>query len=1363
MAMESPLGSALSDANVGARWRRPSGGGVGAGQRLRTDLEGFEDFENDSADDELWSDSGDDCGLKSVIPATNIGGDELFTFGNNQNGTLGFSDIDNRQHPERVTIRRPDHLLRRFWREHQDQRSIALCNLALEVPQETETFIPRDLSSLPSLIRNRSLAIRDIALSKLHTAILTTDPESNLYMCGFGPGGRLGTGDETTRFNFVCIDGGGLAGKQIVAVGLGQGHTLAIDSEGDIFSWGTNTYSQLGYSVPPGGQEPVQTVPRQIFGPLKRELVIGAAASRWHSVVHTSTSLFTFGKNEGQLGLVDSGARSLEIQTTPRRVGASQFSCSIKMVSAIDRATVCLLDNYEVWIFENFGFLKMSFPLEGRPNYSLKRATPATRYSTSQNRITKIASGGDTICAMSSMDVFTITIQQKLERGSNASTTNPTKIRNALSQPKRIWSSRKNHTAVRDVGVGQDGSVIICTHLGSVWRQVERVKIKNTNALSAVNNRPNDYKFSRVPGLTKIAAVRSNAFGAYAAVRRDCDVPKTQITVDRPKLWDDLAPLLPFHSLVVSLRENHDAIKSFLSSPELEKDVSGTFPKLAYEGDLAYDVGVCSSVSDVTIPAHSFMLAARSPILRAAFSEFRQSGSSSISELVSISREQLGVTRVRLQGVDFLSILNIVLCVYTDTLIDVWNYTRHMPNLAFRFRQIRNEMMRVASCLELHSLERSVRVMVKPTRVLHTDMERAIMDPSFFDDGDIIIELADSEVAVHSALMCQRCPFFKALFKGRAAGGWLSSRRERAADASGVIKIDMRHVDSVVFRLVLRHVYADTGEELFDDVVIEDLDEFIDLVVDVMSIANELMLDRLSQISQKMLGRFVTTRNALQLLNAVAPCSVTRFKDAVLEYLCLNLEAMLDNHLLDELDEDLQLELDQVVHNKYPDLVAMLDHERQAKVDSSHAHSRTQGEEESRYSNPLKTKVGGTDDLSSPPMSQKSHRKPPREVKSFSTSSVLRSKASGMDLMFDMDDGEELLGTKENSKGEPRPGAPVPRGIGDQGHATSLPKGSAWSSTKGKALSPQQQIAEELPPQSAVSTTSKSNPTPPPKPLSLALPDFPGSPTPVRRWEVNPLPSAKLSMREILEQASASRTSNISLGLSSQTRLEKAPRGKMSQKERKKQQHQGVQPDPPGQSAATLEKPAVAGKPTSPWQSPIKGPKVSLRDILGESGRREKSSMTSPHLQIPSVPHSKPETASTASSHYAPPKEPPSQHHHSPATATITPRATVTTTPSLTTLAEPPLQLSLSEIISQQQREQEIIRGTVLKRSLTEIQQEQEFQSWWEAESARVRGENEAEAVRARFGERRGRGRGRRRGAGRGRGDRGSKTWGVIG
>lgn len=257
--------------------------------------------------------------VPSDMRTASIDGDEVFAFGSNKNLNLGFGDEDNRQHPERITLRRPDHLLRIFYREHLAAKENAKEALFSDAPDITANT---PVSELPALISNRPIIVHDVALSKLHSAILTTDPESNLHMCGFGPGGRLGTGDEATRFHYVCIESGALAGKKIVSVALGQNHTLAISKEGEIFTWGTNTYGQLGYTLPrPAVQdeEPINNVPRQIFGTLKREVIVGIAASAIHSVAHTLTSIFTWGKNVGQLGLMDSDSRSLEFQVVPRR------------------------------------------------------------------------------------------------------------------------------------------------------------------------------------------------------------------------------------------------------------------------------------------------------------------------------------------------------------------------------------------------------------------------------------------------------------------------------------------------------------------------------------------------------------------------------------------------------------------------------------------------------------------------------------------------------------------------------------------------------------------------------------------------------------------------------------------------------------------------------------------------------------------------------------------------------------------------------------------------------------------------------------------------------------------------------------
>lgn len=842
----------------------------------RTLLHGKEEKEpNDESQDEDES-IADETAKVENADKLSINGDEIYFWGSSKNHTLGFGDGDDRQHPEKITLQRPDHLLFRFYREYLEFGQGSGDSLQ----SQSSKSIPKSLDELPSLILNRPILVQDITLSKLHSAILTTDPEANLYICGFGPGGRLGTGDETTRFTYTCIEEGGLAGKKVMTVALGQNHTLAVSSEGEIYSWGNNAYGQLGYSLPRPtvkDEEPFCTTPRQIFGSLKRETIIGVAASAIHSVAHTFTSLFTWGKNEGQLGLMDSDSRSLDMQTVPRKVAASLFKAPILMVSAINGATICLLANYNICVFTNYGYNIVKFPLhEGFSNYHLRKSR-FTTYDGTSNHISSITAGGDTIAAISSRgDLFTVNVRKVESNPASTSTTNPSKIKGALSQPQRVWSLRKgNWDGIKSVGVSENGSVIVCTQAGAVWRRVKRAKIKDTYTATGDFNRK-DFKFQRVPGLTKVASVRSTPFGVYAAIRKDCDVTKNQILVDDQSLWQDVSPLLSLRDLEASRppqgedtetprfwapalpKDLFNPVKrAVLSSPDIEADVRSHLLGMDLQ---SYDVELCTTTSDVRIPVHGFMLSARSSILRVALTKFRLTGSSSLPDIFtvediesqSVASSQSPV-RIIFQGLDFITVVNLAVYVYTDTVADVWHFTRQCPKMAFRYRQVRVEVMKTAGYLKMGKLESAVRLMTEPERRMNTDMAIAIQDPAYFEDGDTLIELDGTEVLAHSSLLCQRCPFFQGLFNGRAGGQWLAGRRQEDSKA---VQIDLKHVASETFELVLRYLYADIGTELFDGVVSPDIDEFSELVMDVMGVANELMLDRLSQICQEVIGRF---------------------------------------------------------------------------------------------------------------------------------------------------------------------------------------------------------------------------------------------------------------------------------------------------------------------------------------------------------------------------------------------------------------------------------------------------------------------------------------------------------------------------
>ncbi|KAJ8128782.1 hypothetical protein O1611_g4851 [Lasiodiplodia mahajangana] len=1295
------------------------------------------------------------AGPETQYPTRSLGlGGEIFTFGSNNNLSLGVGHEDDRQYPERIYLERPDHLI---YHLHDQQ-------LPDQQPHSiSDDPTSRNLADVPVLVQNHPLAIQDVVLSKFHSAILTTDPFSNLYVSGLGRGGRLGLGDENTKLSFVPVQGG-LSDKKVTAVALGQNHTLAITSEGELWSWGSNSHSQLGYTLPPPikpDEEPISATPRQVFGPLKKEIILGVAASSIHSVVHTGSSLFCWGKNSGQLGLMDADSRSLEVQNTPRKVAAtliSTHSSVVSAISAIDKATCCLFGDRSLVVFTSYGYktinlqstilstnpsLQQSMQFSSRSSFDLKR-----------REIHQIASGGETIAAVTgSGDLFTMQLSHNSDNDQlTTSTTNPSKIKDAITTPLCIWDSRKD--GVKSVGVGENGSVIISTESGAVWRRIRRSKAQDTKNLGPSGHKRKDFKFQRVPYVTDVTAVRSSAFGAYAAIRKDCDVTRDQLEIPQSTLWEDVSPLLPlrdFKARNSKARENKDTWKfqnpeklkgqvddlsyEIMTSTDLEDDLAAHFTNWALTNRKLGVVIRSASNPNISLPVHSWILSARSAVLRDGLQQFRETGYYDIPDLLTITEEQDEAIIEFTWNIDMIALLNIIVFMYCDRVIPAWNFTRQASPLAFRYRQIRTDVMKLSSRLGMPKLEAAARMQVPASCSMNIDFQDAIHDPTFFEDGDALLELDGDEVPVHSMMVCQRCPWFQGLFNGRSRGKWLESRRAAQGD-SDLVKIDLCHINPDSFNYVLQYLYADVGEGLFDSVIAGSIDDFSELVMDVMSIANELMLDRLSQICQKVIGRFVSTRNISTLLNLISPFSVTEFKEKGLEYICLQMETMLENHLLDELDEELLRELDEVVrnnqlarcpfarsgradlllHEQNPNLVHDLYEERLARVRDM-AFKATLKDDEKRTSS-YKTRFGSFDDIpGTSPTTDRAARQKSKAKRNEPFSPDLRPRTSLADLMFNMDGDEELGG------GSPPSPSPKPLAASDHDELEHLPPLSDPHRT------PQEVITLGTPeivatPPAAVFRSAQ----PAPVPASGAVQGQ--STQHVNPWGTSALPISRLDLREVLAESKPVHSA-LSAGLAAQSReaSSRLTPQKVSQKERKRQLQQQAEQaarreaEDKQQSQQPWNK---FDKKAAPWKTRAE-PTTSTHDLLHPDS-----------ATITGVPNSKPLVAAEASSSKSIPRRaaspdtrfPGQKSNNAPKSSPVSTRPdSQPITPhsksyiKRTPKPEQEIGLPLADIIGQQQREQQSRREAVAKRSLQEIQQEQAFQEWWDQESRRAQEE----------------------------------------
>uniref|UniRef100_A0A8C7TVB1 Inhibitor of Bruton tyrosine kinase n=1 Tax=Oncorhynchus mykiss TaxID=8022 RepID=A0A8C7TVB1_ONCMY len=231
---------------------------------------------------------------------------EVYTWGNNTNFSLGHGNQESRHHPEIV-----------------------------------------------DLFSRTGVYVKQVVLCKFHTVFLSQ--KGQVYTCGHGQGGRLGHGDEQTYLVPRMVEG--LLSHHCSQVAAAKDHTVVLTEEGYVYTFGLNTFHQLGLAPPPASSH----LPKQVFSKtLKGRTVIGVAAGRFHTVLWTREALYTVGLNGGQLGyLMDpNGERCV---TAPRQVSALYHKdVTIAMAVASNGATLVVTEKGDVYLLANYQCKKLA-------------------------------------------------------------------------------------------------------------------------------------------------------------------------------------------------------------------------------------------------------------------------------------------------------------------------------------------------------------------------------------------------------------------------------------------------------------------------------------------------------------------------------------------------------------------------------------------------------------------------------------------------------------------------------------------------------------------------------------------------------------------------------------------------------------------------------------------------------------------------------------------------------------------------------------------------------------------------------------------------------------------------------------------
>jgi len=127
---------------------------------------------------------------------------------------------------------------------------------------------------------------------------LTVDGE--LFTWGINYSGQLGFGHKEDFIDTPTQVKGLLEGKRVAFVQVGDFHVIAITTDGEIFSWGSNQHGQLGL----GHINNVET-PTQVVGLPKGKRIVSIQAGSYHSTALTAEGeVFNWGGNWGSVANV---------------------------------------------------------------------------------------------------------------------------------------------------------------------------------------------------------------------------------------------------------------------------------------------------------------------------------------------------------------------------------------------------------------------------------------------------------------------------------------------------------------------------------------------------------------------------------------------------------------------------------------------------------------------------------------------------------------------------------------------------------------------------------------------------------------------------------------------------------------------------------------------------------------------------------------------------------------------------------------------------------------------------------------------------------------------------------------------------
>lgn len=234
-----------------------------------------------------------------------------------------------------------------------------------------------------------------IAAGSSHSLALTSDGQVAAW--GLNSSGQVGSGGSSITLPTAVSTGGVLAGKTVTAIAAGQSHSVALLSDGTLAAWGSNPAGQLGTGNNTKATSPVTVLAN---GSLSGKIVVAIAAGANHTLALSSDGrIFSWGaNNNGQLGIGSSFPFSINSPTAVWGVGLIEGKTVIAIAAGSDHSLAVTSDGkVYAWGLGSSGQLGTGTPFD-----SYQPVAVSTAGVLAGKSVTAIAAGGSHSLAIDS-------------------------------------------------------------------------------------------------------------------------------------------------------------------------------------------------------------------------------------------------------------------------------------------------------------------------------------------------------------------------------------------------------------------------------------------------------------------------------------------------------------------------------------------------------------------------------------------------------------------------------------------------------------------------------------------------------------------------------------------------------------------------------------------------------------------------------------------------------------------------------------------------------------------------------------------------------------------------------------------------